>query len=213
MGYSVAALDCRGQGGKSEDVGGVPGTTLRGHIIRGLESKSPEDLLFRSVFLDCAQLANIMMGMPGVDPARVGATGGSQGGALCLVCAALEPRVKRVFSVFPFLSDYKRVWDMDLCVNAYDDIKYFLRHFDPHHEREEEIFTRLGYIDIHHLTGRIKGEVMMGITLMDNICPPSTQFAAFNNIKSKKTPLIYPDYGHEGLPFINDRIFEFMSGL
>ena len=34
-GYTVAALDCRGQGGRSEDVGGVPGWTLRGHIVRG----------------------------------------------------------------------------------------------------------------------------------------------------------------------------------
>src|SRR5580700_5377285 len=37
QGYSVAALDCRGQGGQSEDTGGHKGNTLRGHIIRGLD--------------------------------------------------------------------------------------------------------------------------------------------------------------------------------
>jgi cephalosporin-C deacetylase len=36
LGFSVAALDCRGQGGSSEDVGGVKGTTMNGQIIRGL---------------------------------------------------------------------------------------------------------------------------------------------------------------------------------
>ncbi|MCB0138703.1 MAG: acetylxylan esterase, partial [Caldilineaceae bacterium] len=36
-GYTVAALDCRGQGGLSEDAGGVKGWTLRGHIVRGLD--------------------------------------------------------------------------------------------------------------------------------------------------------------------------------
>ncbi|MDD3214046.1 MAG: acetylxylan esterase, partial [Eubacteriales bacterium] len=36
-GFHVAAMDCRGQGGESEDVGGVRGNTLNGHIIRGLE--------------------------------------------------------------------------------------------------------------------------------------------------------------------------------
>ena len=36
LGHTVAALDCRGQGGSSEDTGGVTGWTLRGHIIRGL---------------------------------------------------------------------------------------------------------------------------------------------------------------------------------
>jgi len=213
MGYSVAALDCRGQSGFSEDTGGVKGTTFKGHIVRGLNDDSPEKLLFRSVFLDCAQLAGIVMNMPEVDENRVGTTGGSQGGALCLVCGALEPRVKRIASVFPFLSDYKRVWDMDLAANAYEELKTFFRHYDPLHERENEIFTRLGYIDIQNLVGRIKGEVLMGLSLMDNICPPSTQFAAFNKIKSKKYPVIYPDFGHEALPYINDKIFDFMAEL
>ena len=94
-GFTVAALDCRGQGGgRSEDVGGVPGWTLRGHIVRGLDGE-PEDLLYRQVFLDTARMAQIVMEMEDVDADRVGATGGSQGGALTLACAALEPRVKR----------------------------------------------------------------------------------------------------------------------
>ena len=37
-GFIVAALDCRGQGGKSEDVGGVKGWTLNGHFVRGLDN-------------------------------------------------------------------------------------------------------------------------------------------------------------------------------
>src|SRR5688572_28784683 len=35
-GFSVAALDCRGQGGLSDDAGGMRGTTHAGHIVRGL---------------------------------------------------------------------------------------------------------------------------------------------------------------------------------
>jgi|GEM_PF-2913200 len=34
--WLMAAMDCRGQGGSSEDSGGVKGNTLCGHIIRGL---------------------------------------------------------------------------------------------------------------------------------------------------------------------------------
>jgi cephalosporin-C deacetylase-like acetyl esterase len=100
---------------------------------------------------DTAQLARIVMAMPEVDPNRVGTMGGSQGGALSLVCAALEPR--------------------------------------------------------------IRAEVLMGITLMDTICPPSTQFAAFNKITTKKEAVIYPDFGHEGLPGFSDSTFRFLMGL
>jgi cephalosporin-C deacetylase len=212
MGFSVAALDCRGQGGLSEDVGGVKGNTYRGHIIRGLDD-SPHNLLFRHIFLDTAQLAGIVMNMPEVDPERVGAYGGSQGGGLTLACSALEPRIKRAVSVYPFLSDYQRVWEMDLTVGAYEELKTYFKQFDPRHLREKEIFTTLGYIDIQHLAARIKANVLLYIGMMDTICPPSTQFAAYNKITSPKQMIIFPDYTHEGLPGCNDDIFTHMSKL
>jgi len=212
QGIAVAALDCRGQGGRSRDNGVVSGNTHNGHIIRGLDD-APDKLLFRSIFLDTAQLARAVMGLPEIDGARVGTIGGSQGGALSIACAALEPRIKRCVSVYPFLSDYRRLWDMDLAKDAYAELKTFFRHFDPLHKREGEIFSRLGYIDIHHLAPRIEAEVLMAITLLDNICPPSTQFAVFNNIRSPKTAEIYPDFGHEGLPGFNDISFDFLLGL
>lgn len=211
-GVCIAVMDCRGQGGRSEDVGGVKGTTLRGHIIRGLDDH-PDQLLYRQHFLDTVQLARVVSERPEVDADCLGCYGGSQGGGLALACAALEPRIKRCASVYPFLCDYRRVWDMDLCKDAYDEIRYFLRWFDPRHERVAEIFTRLGYIDVQHLAPRIQGEVLMFSALMDSICPPSTQFAAYNKIKAPKDVVIYPDFGHEYLHGSTDRIFTFLQGL
>lgn len=211
-GYSVASLDCRGQAGRSQDLGGTVGNTLRGHIIRGLDD-APEKMLFRQIFLDTAELARIVMSFPEVDETRVGAMGGSQGGALTLACAALETRVKRAASVFPFLSDYQRVWEMDQAKDAYAELREYFRNFDPQHLREREIFTKLGYIDIQNLAPRIEAEVMMFTGLMDTVCPPSTQFAAYNKIESQKQVKIYPDFGHEGLPGHADMIYNFMMGL
>jgi cephalosporin-C deacetylase len=53
----------------------------------------------------------------------------------------------------------------------------------------------------------------MGITLMDTICPPSSQFAVFNKITAPKEAVIYPDYGHEPLPGFPDRAFAFLAAL
>jgi len=212
QGFAVAALDCRGQGGKSEDPGGVVGNTLRGHIIRGLDDK-PEKLYYRNVYLDTAQLARVVMGFDEVDADRVGAMGGSQGGALTLACAALEPRIKKAAPVFPFLCDYKRVWEMDLAKDAYDELRTYFRLFDPRHQREDEVFTRLGYIDNQFLAPRIRAEILMSIGLMDTVCPPSTQFAAYNRIPGKKRYVLFPDFGHEGLPGNNDITWEFFADL
>ena len=211
-GFVVAALDCRGQGGRSQDVGGVLGNTLHGHIIRGLDD-APEKLLYRSIFLDTVRLTRIVMDQDEVDPTRVGATGGSQGGGLTLACASLEPRIARCAPVFPFLSDYQRVWEMDLAKHAYQEIQDYFRRFDPTHAREREIFTRLGYIDVHNLSSRIQAQTLMFTGLMDQVCPPSTQFAAHNAISARKEMVIYPDFGHENLPERDDRVFTFMQEL
>ena len=54
---------------------------------------------------------------------------------------------------------------------------------------------------------------MMGVGLMDTVCPPSTQFAAYNKISSPKKLMVCPDYGHEAIPGHPDAIFQFMSDL
>ena len=163
-----------------------------------------------NIFLDTAQLARIAMDLDFIDETRVSATGGSQGGALSIACAALEPRVSKLATVYPFLCDYKRVWEMDLDLAAYEEIRTYFRMFDPRHEREEEIFTRLGYIDLQFLAPRIKANTVMYTGLMDNICPPSTQYAAYNKMTCPKRHVLYPDYGHEYLRDANDMIYDFI---
>ena len=209
-GCAVFAMDVRGQGGRSEDRGNVRGNTLHGHIIRGLEEDNPQKLLFRDVFLDTVELAHIAMDMEYIDATNVYVSGGSQGGALALACAALEPRIKKAAVLYPFLADYKRVWDMDLDVEAYGELKDYFRSFDPRHEREKEIFTKLGYIDLQYLAPRIKADTIMFTALMDHICPPSTQYAVYNKMVCRKKHILYPDYEHEYLKDSDDIIFDFL---
>lgn len=208
-GFVVAAIDVRGQGGPSQDIGGTSGTTVNGHIVKGLDD-TPDKLFFRNAFLDCAQLAWIVMAMDEVDETRVATFGGSQGGALSLACASLVPEIKACVTIHPFLCDYQRVWEMDLAEGAYSGLKEYFRKFDPRHEREEAIFTKLGYIDLQHLVRRIKGEVYLATGLVDNICPPSSQFAAFNKITAPKKLAIYPDFKHENLYDFKDMSYQWV---
>ncbi len=212
-GFVVAAMDARGQGGYSEDISPVRGTTFKGHIIRGIDDPDPHNLLFRSIYLDTAQLARILMSMPFVDETRVGATGFSQGGALTIACASLEPNIHTAAVGYPFLCDYKRVWDMDLCKGAYEELGYYMRLYDPMHKNIDNMFERLGYIDLQYLAPRIRAKTRFFTGLMDTICPPSTQFAAYNKIKSEKSMDIYPDFGHEGLPGAGDTVFKMMLDM
>ncbi|MFJ5758555.1 acetylxylan esterase [Neobacillus sp. NPDC093182] len=212
-GFTVLAMDCRGQGGLSVDNNKVKGTTLKGHIIRGIEEEHPEKLYYRNVFLDTVHAVRILCSMENVDPDRVGAYGASQGGALAIVCSALEPRIKKTAAVYPFLSDYKRVWELDIANSAYEEIHYYFKFIDPTHEREEELFNKLGYIDIQHLADRVKSEVLWAVGMEDYICPPSTQFAVYNKIRSPKQMMVYYEYGHEYVRTFGDKVHSFFSKL
>ncbi|MBP5530470.1 MAG: acetylxylan esterase, partial [Lentisphaeria bacterium] len=126
----------------------------------------------------------------------------------------LEPRVNRALAVYPFLSDFRRVWSMDLAKDAYQELSNYLRWRDPLHEREEEFFTRLGYIDVQNLAPRIKCKFRMFTGLMDTTCPPSTQFAAYNKVGSAdKEVRIWYDHKHETLPHADDMIYMYMMDM
>jgi cephalosporin-C deacetylase len=49
--------------------------------------------------------------------------------------------------------------------------------------------------------------------LMDSVCPPSTQFAAYNKLTAEKQVVIYPDFAHETLPGQTDQTFNFLQRL
>ena len=210
QGFAVVAMDCRGQAGSSQDLGGVHGTTYMGHLIRGLADE-PERLFYRQVFLDIAILVQLVRRFPEIDEDKMMALGGSQGGALALVCAALTPDIKRVAVEYPFLCDYKRAWDMDCADSAYEELKAFFRAHDPLHEREKEIFHKLGYIDVQFFTPWVRAEVLWGMGMKDGTCPPSTQFAAYNHLTAPKRLMLYQDYKHEVLPRFLDQSLLFFG--
>jgi cephalosporin-C deacetylase len=212
LGYTVATLDMRGQAGLSTDETPVANWSMASYLLRGIDD-NPDNLLYRHLYLDTARLTQIVMELDGVDQNRVGATGFSQGGGLTLACAALEPRVKLAAPVYPFLTDYRRAWELDLGKAPYDEITEYFRKRDPMHQREEEIFTRLGYVDVQHLAPRVQARTMLTVSLNDYVCPPSTQFAAYNKLTCEKSYRLYPDFGHENLPGTQDAIYSLLSTL
>lgn len=211
-GYTIAALHVRGQVGYATQEQHRDSFTLMHHVVSGLDD-DPEQLIYRHVFLDTARLAGIVMGLDGVDPARVATMGASQGGGLSLACAALEPRIKLVASVYPFLTDYRRAYDMSLDTEPYNEIANWFRKRDPRHLRETEVFTRLGYIDVQHLAARIRAKVDLSVGLEDEVCPPSTQFAVYNKLTGEKSLRLFPDHGHDDLPGLTDDIYQLLGTL
>ena len=206
-GIGVVMMDVRGQSGKSTDRSSHSGNTVKGHIIRGVQD-GPENLFYKKVYEDSLILMRIISQLPQVDETNLMTLGESQGGALALVSAALNPEIKRVFSVYPFLSDFRRVLQLNYDTEAYDELHRYFKFTDPLYETESMFFETLGYIDVKNFASRIRGEITLVCGLQDDVCPPSTQYAIYNRLLAKKKLYILPEYGHEALNVkIPDLIF------
>ena len=212
-GYGVVSMDVRGQSGYSQDGLRSPlGNTVKGHIIRGaVEGRN--QLFYKDVYLDIYQLVEIIASLPQVDEKRLSSYGASQGGALALVAAALNPRIERTVAIYPFLSDFRRVLEIGNTSEAYDELFRYFKFHDPFHETEEEIMATLAYIDVKNLAHRIKGEVKMITGLDDDVCYPITQFAIYNRLTCEKDYRIMPEYAHEAMNvFVNDQVYNWLCG-
>lgn len=211
-GMGIVAMDVRGQSGKSIDNGVFRGNTVKGQIIRGVID-GRDSLFYKDIYLDVYQLIEIIADQDFVDENKLSCYGGSQGGALSLVGAALNPRIKLTVAIYPFLSDFKRVLELGNTSDPYDEFFRYFKFSDPFHTTEDEILNTLSYIDIKNMAHRIKGSVKLITGLEDNVCYPSTQFAMYNRITSDKKIYLLPEYGHEDMHFqVNDRIMNWLSG-
>lgn len=154
----------------------------------------------------------MVAGLERVDETRLSSYGGSQGGALALVAAALNPKIQKVATIFPFLCDFRRVLEMGNTSEAYDELFRYFKFHDTYHETEEEIFATLSYIDVKNLAHRITAPVMMITGLEDTVCHPATQFAMYNRLECEKEYYLIPEYGHEGMAVFANKVFNWLCG-
>ncbi len=183
-------LNIRGHGNSRDDID--PG--FPGFLFYGIQNK--ETYIYRGAYMDCLRGIDFLYSRPEVDTSRVGVEGSSQGGALTFATAALDnKRIKACAPQVPFLSDFEDYFRITVWPG-----NEFLEYTEKELEMSlEEVYTVLSYIDIKNLAGWIKAPVMMGVGLVDDVCPPHINFAAYNQVSSKKKYLVYPTAGH-GLP-------------
>ncbi len=183
-------LNIRGHGNSTDDVN--PG--FPGYILTNLGDK--EKYIYRGAYMDCVRAVDFLCSRPEVDVSRIAVEGASQGGALTFATAALNnDRIAVCAPQVPFLSDFQdyfRVasWPGNEFVALID------------HEKKltwDQAWYTLSYFDIKNLAHLIKAPMIMGVGLMDEVCPPHINFAAYNLVTAEKKYIVYPQAGH-GLP-------------
>jgi cephalosporin-C deacetylase len=192
QGMCALSMDCRGQNGQSQDTGVYPEGHFKGWMTLGF--RDPQNYYYRYVFADAVRALEVLAGREEVDESRLAITGVSQGGGLTLAAAALTPRPLRLaLADVPFLCDYRRAVKISPAAPYSEIIDYLKVHPDAH----EQAFKTLSYCDCMNLAPRIRCKTVISNCLWDDICPPSTIFAAYNHINAEKRIEIYPYHKHE----------------
>src|SRR6201999_431462 len=73
-----------------------------------------------------------------------------------------------------------------------------VRYLAVHRDHEEAAFATLAYFDGAVLARRATAPALFSVGLMDEICPPSTIYAAYNAYAGAKEIVTYPYNDHEG---------------
>ncbi|WP_433652093.1 acetylxylan esterase [Micromonospora zamorensis] len=196
-GFAHLIMDTRGQGwsaapGDTADPHRYPAGTVPGFLTRGVTS--PEDFYYRRLITDAVRFARAAQEHPAVDPDRVVVTGISQGGGLSLAVAALFPGVAAVMPDVPFLCDFPRAVQV-AGQGPYGEVAEYLA---LHRGRSSQVFRTLSYVDAAVLAPGATAPALFSIAMMDQICPPSTCFAAYHRYGGDKEVRVYEFNDHEG---------------
>ena len=176
-----------------------------GYLCNGLDDK--DNYYMKHVYVACIRALDYLCSLPEWDGKNVFVQGGSQGGALSLITAGLDPRVTACVANHPALSDMAGY--LDNRAGGY-----------PHFNKMNKMLTpakveTMAYYDVVNFARRITCPVYLTWGYNDNVCPPTTSYIVWNMITAPKESLITPinehwtsdDTNYGQMLWLKDRIF------
>ena len=196
-GWAHFVMDTRGQGsswsnGDTPDLGGNGGPEYPGFMTRGI--LNPRSYYYRRVFTDAVRAVEAARAHPAVDASRVAVSGGSQGGGITLAVSGLLPDVQAALPDVPFLCHYRRATTL-VDSFPYGEIRSYCK---THRDQVQTVFNTLSYFDGVNFAARARAAALFSVGLMDDVCPPSTVYAAYNAYAGPKQMRIYEFNAHDG---------------
>lgn len=160
---------------------------------------------YRGFYVDGWRVIDFLLSRPEVDPQRIGVQGGSQGGALTLLAAAMCPEVTAAAAQAPYLAGMVDAIELTHSW-PYEEINEYLRLY-PHQRPAVE--ATLAYFDCINFADRIRCPIILNIGLNDDVCPPETGYVTFAAIGSTDKQLYaYTGHGHDANGYAHSAIID-----
>ena len=176
-----------------------------GYMHHGLSDRA--SYYYKDVYVGCARAVDFLCSLPQWDGKNVIVTGGSQGGALTIITAALNERVTLCAPFYPALSDLLGF----LHGRAGGWPKFFSPHYAGGKADVTEGETTLPYYDVVNFARVLSVPTFMSWGYSDDTCSPTSVWAVWNVIKAPKESDITPTSGHWRFPSSQTRCLEWMK--
>lgn len=166
--------------------------------LRGYQNYNLDDrdrFYYKRVYLGCVRANDFIFSLPQFDGSTLAVTGGSQGGALSIVTAALDPRVKCLAAFYPALCDVTGY----LKGRAGGWPHYFDKNNIAFNNKKDKIET-CGYYDVVNFARLLKIPGIYSWGFNDEVCPPTSMYAAYNVITAPKSLYLALETGHWTFP-------------
>jgi cephalosporin-C deacetylase len=162
---------------------------------------------YKRVYLGCVRALDYLTSLPNYDGKNLAVYGGSQGGALSIVTAALDSRVKYLGAFYPALSDVTGY----LHKRAGGWPHLFSKENLSYNNKKEKLET-VKYYDVVNFAKQLTVPGLYSWGFNDETCPPTSMYAAYNSIASPKELLIYKETGHHTVPEQNEKMTAWLVG-
>lgn len=156
---------------------------------------SKENYYYRRIYTGCVRAIDYIETLPCYDGSNIGVMGGSQGGALAIVTASLDKRVKALVAYYPALCDVTGY----LHNRAGGWPHMFAPKNQLRHNTAQKIET-MQYYDVVNFARLLQTPGYYSWGYNDPTCPPTSLYAAYNVIKAPKQLLVAHAAGHWRFP-------------
>jgi cephalosporin-C deacetylase len=144
--------------------------------------------------MDAIRAVEAARSFDAVNADRIAVEGRSQGGGISLAVSGLVPDVSLAMPGVPFLCHFRRAAEITP-EPPYTEIANYCK---IHRDKVDTVFNTLSYFDGMNFAARANAKALFSVGMMDDICPPSTVFAAYNHYAGEKDMRVWQFNNHEG---------------
>ena len=173
---------------------------LKGYQLSGREDRDTS--YFRSMFLRLVRAIDFLTAQPEWNGRDVVVIGSSQGGGQAIVAGGLDPRVTMIAAGVPAICDHSgRVVGR---INGWPK----LVPQDEDGKPDATVLEASRYMDAVNFASRCHAEAILSVGFIDGTCPPTSCYAAYNQLLGEKQMLNEPHMGHAAPPHIQKAFFD-----